>query len=198
MGAIVSLHLAARTGHNARRVQSLAPMKRYLPTREQLKDSPALKFLGERIFEPNLWHFNRHSLSFAFLIGGIGCFLPFPFQMVPCVLLSIWIRCNLPVVIAVLWISNPITMGPMMYFSYLVGNGLLGSEQQATPLDPTFDWFMEQLAAIWQPLLLGCLVCGLVTGVSGFLTVRIYYRWRVSRYKQRKLRQRKRGEITEF
>ena len=171
-------------------------MKRYLPKRERIKNIPALQFLGNRILEPNLWHFNRHSLSFAFLIGGIGCFLPIPFQTLPCVLLSIWIRCNVPVTVAVLWISNPITIGPMMFFAYLVGNRLLGSEQQPTPMDPTFEWFMGQLAGIWQPLILGSLVCGLITGIIGFLTIRIYYRWRIARYKQRKQRQRKNGEVT--
>ncbi|MBL6689318.1 MAG: DUF2062 domain-containing protein [Pseudomonadales bacterium] len=171
-------------------------MKKYLPTRDQIRETRGLKFLGDRILEPNLWHFNRHSLSFAFLIGGFWSFFPIPFQSIPCVLLCIWLRCNVPVAIAVVWVSNPITMSPMMYFAYLVGSWLMGTPQQATPNDPTFEWFMEQLANIWQPLFLGALVCGAVTGITGFLAVRIYYRWRITRYKQRKLRKRKRGEIT--
>lgn len=171
-------------------------MKKYLPTREQIKQTRGIKFLGDRILEPNLWHFNRYSVSVACLIGGICCFMPIPFQSLPCVLLCLWIRCNVPVAVAVVWISNPITMGPMMYLSYLVGTWLLGQEQQATPMDPTLEWFMGQLATIWQPLFLGNLVCGLVTGISLFLAVRIYYRWRITRYKQRKLAKRKRGDIT--
>ncbi len=171
-------------------------MKKYLPTREQLKETRGLKFLGDRILEPNLWHFNRHSLSFAFLVGGFWSFFPIPFQSIPCVLLCLWLRCNVPVAIAVVWTSNPITMGPMMYFAFLAGSWLLGSDQQATPIDPNIEWFMAQLNSIWQPLLLGSLVCGLVTGISGFLAVRLYYRWRIARYKRRKQQKRKRGDIT--
>lgn len=169
----------------------MPPMKRYLPTRQQLKETKALKFLGNRIFEPNLWHFNRYSLSFASLIGGICCFLPIPFQLIPAVVLCLWLRCNVPVAVAVVWISNPITMGPMMYFAYLVGTWILGVPEQPTPADPTPEWFTQQLSGIWQPLIVGCLACGFTLGIAGFTAVRVYYRWRVTRYKQRKQAERR-------
>lgn len=165
-------------------------IKKHLPTRDQLKNTRSLRFLGDHILEPNLWHFNRYSLSFAFLIGGFCTFLPVPFQSLPCVLLCIWIRCNIPVAVAVVWISNPITMGPMMYFAYRVGGRVLQQERAYSPLDPSFEWFMNQLSDIWQPLIVGSLVCGIVTGVTGFVAVRIYYRWRIHRYKIRKMEER--------
>ena len=164
--------------------------KKHLPTREQLKNTRSLRFLGDHILDPNLWHFNRYSLSFAFLVGGFCTFLPVPFQSIPCVLLCIWIRCNIPVAVVVVWISNPITMGPMMYFAYRVGGRLLQQAPEYSPLDPSFEWFMNQLSDIWQPLIVGCLFCGLVTGVTGFVAVRVYYRWRIHRYKLRKLGER--------
>jgi len=165
-------------------------LKRHLPTREQLKNTRSLQFLGHRIQEPNLWHFNRYSLSFAFLVGGFCCFLPFPFQSIPCVMLCIWVRCNIPVAVAVVWISNPITMGPMMYFAYRVGGWLMQKDREYSPVDPSFEWFMDQLTFIWQPLIVGSLFCGVVTGITGFVAVRVYYRWRITRYKQKKREQR--------
>jgi uncharacterized protein (DUF2062 family) len=166
-------------------------LRDHLPTREQLRNTRSLKFLGNVIFEPNLWHFNRHSLSYAFLLGGICFFLPIPFQSIPCLVLCAWIRCNVPVAVAIVWISNPITMGPMMYFAYRLGSWMLGHQPEITLEDPSFEWFTEQLSVIWQPLLLGSLTAGTTIGLSGFIAVRIYYRIRITRYLQRKKQQRK-------
>ncbi len=158
------------------------PYKKHLPTREHLREIKSLRFLGGKIFEPNLWHFNRHSVSYAALIGGICCFLPIPFQMIPCVILCIIIRCNVPLSIAIVWISNPLTMPPMMYFAYRVGLSILGETSQLESIDMSIEWLTSQIAMVWQPLLLGALVCGFIMGISGFVSVRLYWRWKISRY----------------
>ena len=148
----------------------------------------SLRFLGKLILEPNLWHFNRHSLSYATLVGGLCCFLPIPFQMVPCALACILLGCNIPVAMLLVWISNPVTVGPMMYFAYRVGLTILGMETPSIPESPNFDWFFEQLLDIWQPLIVGCLTCGLSIGLTGFFGVRSYYRWKIIRYIQQRRR----------
>ena len=160
--------------------------KKYLPTREHLREMKSLQFLGERIFEPNLWHLNRYSVSYAVLLGGICCFLPIPFQMIPCVLLCIMIRCNVPVALLIVWISNPITMPPMMYFAYRVGNAILGRTNEFESINLSIGWLTAQIAVVWQPVLLGALVCGFSLGIAGFITVRLYWRWKISRYWRRR------------
>ena len=77
-------------------------------------------------------------------------------------------------------------MGPMMYFAYRVGGWALNQERAYSPVDPSFQWFTNQLGEIWQPLIVGTTLCGIVTGVLGFLAVRLYFRWRVAAYKRRK------------
>lgn len=172
-------------------------MKRYLPTREQLKEVRSLKFLGEIIFEPNLWHFNMNSVSYAAFVGLFCCFLPIPFQMVPCTLLCIWIRCNIPLAIAFVWISNPITMPPMMYFAYRVGTRVLGEPNYVNETTLSWEWLSTQLILIWQPLLLGSLLCGIALGGTTFLSIRFYWRWRVARnWSMRRLRHRARMHNT--
>ena len=84
------------------------------------------------------------------------------------------------------WISNPVTVGPMMYFAYRVGLTILGMETPSIPESPNFDWFFEQLLDIWQPLIVGCLTCGLIAGLIGFFGVRSYYRWKIMRYIQQR------------
>jgi len=154
-------------------------LKQRLPSREQLREIKSLRFLGDLIFETNLWAFNRHSVSFAILAGGFCCFMPMPFQMIPCLFLCIWWRCNVPLAVAIVWLSNPITMGPMMYFCYRLGLLLLG---QATGEFPSnLDAIVRQLPMVWQPLLLGCVLCGSAVGGTGFVLVRLYWRIRIHR-----------------
>lgn len=162
------------------------PLKKYLPTKDDLRKVRSLRFLGDVLFQQNLWHMNRHSVSYAVLVGAVCCFLPIPFQMIPAVLAGIYIGCNIPITLMIVWISNPITMAPMMYFAYRVGVGLLGQPNELSGFEFSLEWLATQMSAIWQPLLLGCLVTGLTLGVAGFAGVRLYYRWRIARYWQRR------------
>ena len=82
----------------------------------------------------------------------------------------------------------------MMYFAYRVGLWILGTEQEITLLNPSLEWFIDQLSIIWQPLIVGALACGVAFGMAGFIMIRLYYRWRVARYKLRKLDARRRNE----
>ncbi|HIG40460.1 MAG: DUF2062 domain-containing protein [bacterium] len=163
--------------------------KKYLPTKDQLRNTRSLKFLGEVMFEPNLWHFNRHSVSYAALIGIFCCFLPMPFQMVPCVILVVWVRCNMPLAIGLVWISNPVSMPPMMYFTYRIGTWILDTPRLGEDVEISAQWLTSQLSVIWQPLLLGSFVTGLTLGTTAFILVRIYWRWKVKKdWSMRKLR----------
>jgi uncharacterized protein (DUF2062 family) len=180
--------------HNSRsgyRTPLYMPYRKYLPSRDRLRKEKSLAFLGEMIFEPNLWHFNRHSVSFAVLVGVFCCFLPIPFQMIPCVLICVWIRCNVPLAIALVWISNPVTMPPMFYTTYKLGTWILGEPNRVSSVDLSWDWLSEQLAVVWEPLLLGSLLAGVTLGSLAFIVVRLYWRWKVSRdWSMRRLRKR--------
>ena len=170
-------------------------LKDRLPTRAQLREIKSLKFLGEVIFEPNLWHFNRYSVSVASFVGVFCCFLPMPFQMIPCVLLCVLLHCNVPLAIALVWISNPITMPPMFYFTYRLGTLILGEPNTIDSVELSITWLSSQLAAVWQPLILGSLICGLSLGSLAFVIVRLYWRWKIARYRAKRQARRKQAAI---
>ena len=48
-------------------------------------------------------------------------FLPVPFQMVLAALGALWRRVNLPLAVALICITNPLTMAPAFYLCYKVG-----------------------------------------------------------------------------
>lgn len=155
--------------------------KKYLPTRERVRSIRALQFLGDVVFEPNLWHMNRHSVSFALFIGLFSCFLPIPFQMIVCVLLCIWIRCNVPIALVCVWISNPVTIPPIFFATYKLGTWILGQPDEVSRISLSWEWLSAQFTVVWAPLVLGSLITGLVSGSVAFVAARLYWRWRVSK-----------------
>lgn len=113
--------------------------------------------------------------------------IPMPSQMIGAALFAILFRANLPLSIALVWISNPLTMGPIFYFNYEIGAMILG--QAVDPnlkFELSWHWLTEVLGELWKPLYLGSTVVGLVLGVVSYFGIHILWRMHViSRWKER-------------
>lgn len=103
--------------------------------------------------------------------------------------LAIMIRVNLVLAVAAVWITNPITMPPIYYFCYQLGAWLLGQRAPNLPFEPSLQWFWQELNWIWQPFLLGSLVCGIVASLTGYVSVQLLWRlYVVQAMRSRRLR----------
>jgi len=156
-------------------------IKKYMPNEEKLKQHKHLSWLGSHIQEPNLWHLNRKSVSRAFLVGLFCAFLPIPMQMIVAAVFAIFIRSNLPISVGLVWITNPLTMPPIFYFAYVVGNFLLGNSSSELEFEMSMEFIQTSLSLIWWPLLFGSLVCGVFFGVLGYLGIQAFWAWHVGR-----------------
>jgi len=150
-------------------------IKKFLPHPGVITQNRWIKLLGPRLQEPSLWHINRRSCSAAVALGVFCAFIPVPFQMLIAAIGAIWFRVNILVAVPMVWISNPFTMGPMYYFCYLVGAELLGQEPGGFDFEPSIDWLVNGLTAIWQPFLLGCFTIGAIVSTASFLLIRILW-----------------------
>jgi len=150
-------------------------LRKFLPHPDVITQNRWIKLLGPRLQEPSLWHINRRACSAAVALGIFCAFIPVPFQMLIAAIFAIWIRANILVAVPMVWLSNPITMGPMFYFCYLVGVEILEIEPEDFHFELSFDWLFNSLAEIWQPFLLGCFVVGVITSLAAFLLVRILW-----------------------
>lgn len=167
-------------------------LKQLMPSPSRLRRSGVLRPLGEWVYESNLWHINRYSTSMAFFIGLLLAFVPLPGQLPLAALCAVLLRCNLPLTVALVCITNPLTAPAMFFLAYQVG--VLLVDVPVVPLRFSFsvDWLQNRLALVWQPLLLGCLLCGLFFGSLGYFVVNVLWRLRALR-RWRRRRQHRAG-----
>jgi len=168
-------------------------IKQYVPNKEAISKHKYLQIFGRSLYEPNLWHLNRRSVSGAFAVGLFWAFIPIPFQMVTAAATAIPTRVNLPISVALVWITNPLTMPPMFYSTYTVGTWILNEPLQEIEFELTVDWLMNSIGNVWQPLYLGSLVCAIIAATLGYAIMRAYWRWHVTT--QFAKRRAKRAEI---
>lgn len=151
-------------------------IKRILPDPHKLRNNRSLKLLGKWATDPNLWYLNRYSVAAAASIGLFVGYIPLPGHMIVAAIVAILLRANLPVAVAMCWVVNPLTMIPMFGFAYALGAKLLGYSFQ--DLDFT-SW--QVIFDVWQPLTLGCFICGATLAIAGNLLVRVYWRYAVAK-----------------
>ncbi|WP_022944517.1 DUF2062 domain-containing protein [Pseudoalteromonas ruthenica] len=146
-------------------------IQRFLPDHNKIKQQKSLRIFGRFLHDANLWHLNRRSARGAFSVGLFFAFIPVPFQMILAAAVAIPLRVNLPLSIALVWITNPLTMPPIFYFSYLVGTWILGHQEQAFYFEASWQWLSDSLTTIGPAFLVGSLVCGTVAALISFIVV---------------------------
>ena len=145
-----------------------------------------MRVFGRYLLDQNLWHLNRRSVSGAFAIGLFWAMIPMPLQMVAAAATAILVRVNLPVSVALVWLTNPFTIPPIFYFNYMIGTWLLPHQQPLRDVEISLEWFTHSMGEIWQPLYLGSIVVGVVLAAAGYIAIRIYWRWHIiSQHKKR-------------
>ncbi|MFH1262781.1 MAG: DUF2062 domain-containing protein [Pseudomonadota bacterium] len=151
-----------------------------MPDHHKVRTHKRLQFLGTLLHDPNIWHFNRQSASGGVAVGLFWAMIPMPFQMIPAAACAVWFRVNLPISVALVWLTNPVTMPPIFYGAYRLGSWILGTRvRNNLVFEMSVEWLTGRLSSIWQPLLLGSLVLAVAASVIGYVTVRLLWRLRV-------------------
>ncbi|MBL3526951.1 MAG: DUF2062 domain-containing protein [gamma proteobacterium endosymbiont of Lamellibrachia anaximandri] len=154
-------------------------IKRITPDHDTIRNHKHLRMFGTLLHDANLWHLNRRSAAGAFAVGLFMAFVPAPFQMLLAAGAAIICRVNLPLSVALVWITNPLTIPPIFFLAYLVGTTVLGSPQDTQAFEFSVEWLQNGLDGVWAPFLLGCLICGSFFSLVGYFTIRGLWRWHV-------------------
>ncbi len=135
---------------------------------------------------------NRKMVSRAVLIGFFIAFIPMPMQMLAVVAFIPFLKFNVPIALAICWLSNPFTMPAMYYMEYLTGSFFLGIE--TTPVEMTMEWFSENISNIFIPLYVGTAFYSITFSSLAYYLVN--HLWRSSVKKDKDLRKNKKNKTT--
>ncbi len=125
---------------------------------------------------------NRKMVSRAVLLGIFIAFIPMPMQMAAVLAFMPFFKFNVPIGLAMCWLSNPITMPPMYYMEYLTGSFLLSIKPE--PVELTLAWFSDNIDKIFIPLYFGTAMYSIFGSLLAYWAVNHF--WRGSVEKDRK------------
>jgi len=157
-------------------------IKRIMPDHDSIKNNKHLQIFGDLLHNPNLWHLNRRSIAKGFAVGLFFAFVPVPFQMVLSAGIAILVHANLPLSIALVWVTNPLTMPAIFYFCYVVGTWILGVPEQGFDFHASWQWVVESISTIGPAFLLGCGVLGVIFAVLGYFGIHLLWRYSVIKH----------------
>jgi glycerate kinase len=172
-----------------KRIRRLKKFLRPLPRRSNVHRYPVLKWFSETAYHKSfLWSFRGGPVQMALFWGLWISMLPIVgIQMVVVFLVSLLVRANLPLIVALQWISNPLTMGPIYFADYKIGMillKLLGLDYPSNKLlSPHYEWsefsYKELLRLIdtFPPMFLGGSVLGVFFGVFAVFLYKILSRF---------------------
>jgi len=156
-------------------------IQRFSPKPETLKAHPHLKHFGKRLQNPNLWHINRRSAAGAVAVGLFCAWMPIPFQMLLAAVIAMLFTVNLPLSVALVWISNPFTMPPLFYAAYRLGAYVLDEPVVHFHFKLSFHWLIKALETIAPSLLVGCFILGVLSAASGYFLLRLLWRLNIAK-----------------
>lgn len=152
-------------------------IKRMMPSHHTVKENKYLKIFGSLLHNGNLWHMNRHSVAKAFAVGLFAAFIPIPFQMVLAAALAILVHANLPLAIALVWLTNPLTMPFIFYGCYVVGTWVLSVPEQSFEFQASWQWVVDSLSTIGPAFLVGCGVLAIIFSILGYFGIHALWRY---------------------
>ncbi len=181
-----------------RRMRRVKRWLRPLPRRTNIHRYPILKFFAETARKrAYIWSFREENAVPAIYAGCILTLLPlYGLQLALAFLLAILLRANLPILIGLQVVSNPITAIPLWVADYQIGRivlGVLGVESMALQrgeIRATLTRFItgnwgenfERMASVFGITCLGAVVMGLFFGLVGSFTYRIVARRTAASY----------------
>ncbi|KPF68046.1 hypothetical protein IP84_11435 [beta proteobacterium AAP99] len=157
---------------------------KHLPSKEELAAHKWLRPWAERIVHPSLWHINRRSVSRGAALGMFFALLTPIGQIFFAALASLYARGNVPIAAATTFVTNPLTLAPVLYCEYAIGSLLLGRPVSWPTLPENEHWFwgaIQTVQYLGLPLVLGIVVLSVIAGIVTYFGIEAVWRWRSTR-----------------
>jgi uncharacterized protein (DUF2062 family) len=177
-----------------------------MPTGESLRQYRFLKPFAPYLDRHFLWQSNRRTVAGGLAVGlFFGILSPFA-QILLAAIGAIVLRVNLPVAAFATLLTNPLTVPPLYYAAYRIGNFFTASDAgikdladsgtaqsyygQLSDVLRSFPLFIEWALSFGLPLMLGLAIIATVSAVLGYFTVSLLWQLSVRlRWSKRRQRQ---------
>jgi uncharacterized protein (DUF2062 family) len=102
---------------------------------------------------------------------------------------AIIVHANLPLSVALCWVTNPLTMPAIFYFCYVVGTWVVGAPLEKFAFEASWQWLVDSISTIGPAFIVGCGVLAATFSILGYFTINAIWRFSVSKeWKKRKAR----------
>ncbi len=173
--------------------------RKFALKRDHLRGRWYLAPFDHLLHDTRLWSIRRRTVVPALSMGLFIAFMPVPGHMLIAALGALALRINVPVAVLTTFVSNPLTIGPMFFLSYRLGQKLLTLQPQPFGFELSIHWLTGQFLTIWQPLLLGCILLGSLAALVGYIVLDLLWRASLVDYlalrRRRKARRSKHDEM---
>ncbi len=93
----------------------------------QLRHRPWWKAITRPVANRQLWIPCRDTVASGLAIGLFFSMILMPFQMIPAALVAMRARANIPFAMAACWVTNPFTLGPVLWAQCELGQWMRDS-----------------------------------------------------------------------
>jgi len=162
----------------------------HVPSREALEANRFIAPVAHRVLAPELWRFTRRSVPRGVALGLlVGIFLMIPgLQIAGAAMLAMPVRANVPLAVAMTFLSNPATTPFIVGLSFYVGNFFLGYDADLARFTAliehhasVYEWTQSLLTDAAPILVFGLFVVAVLSAAIGYVAASTFWRMRVSR-----------------
>lgn len=170
-------------------------IRKHTPHRDELVQSRWLRPFAHRIAHSELWRFTRRSVPRGVALGLIvGIFLLIPgIQIIGVALLALPFRANIPIGVAMTFLSNPATTPLLLGSSIIVGNRAFGLHadvgtfmqllSKRAGISEWTAWFLSDAA---PALLAGLFIISVIAAAIGYvLAIFLWRLWIGAKWRRR-------------
>ena len=157
-------------------------MRRFLPTREQIRQNRWLAWLGPHLHHARLWRWSRHGVALGVALGLFFGLIVLVAQIPLSAGAAVALRANLPAAVASTLVTNPLTFGPIYYAAYRLGVVVTGESAIAAPhLEPSASSeessLLQRIQALGWPLIVGLAIMATLCGLFAYLLISLGWRF---------------------
>jgi uncharacterized protein (DUF2062 family) len=167
-------------------------IRNHIPSRETIDSYRLLRPFAHHLRQPNLWHLNHRSVPRGVALGlAVGVIIPFMHTFIAAIL-AIPTRANVALAAAFTLVVNPLTIPPMYWAAYRIGNWELrhdamidaeSARQASGELGRLLFWLQNASG----PIALGLLTISAVAGFAGYLaSTLVWHLWIGSKWRRRR------------